>query len=201
MIDSDLVSKLLECDSKGKDGIQEMRDLLKQEGGISRLLGIAERVIKKPVRAKKPKQAALDILPPWLPLTEWNAYVKMRDRIKAPLTDEAKVLTFNKLEKFKTDGMDPAAVLMQSVQAAYRGVFPLRAETNSGTNVVPIYEPPRNPADAVTRLEIFYGKSPDCDAGTWTPKWGPNPDDPNCRISAESRTAFQAKHGPRRAQQ
>ena len=104
MIDSDLVSKLLEYDSNGKDGIQEMRDLLKQEGGISRLLGIAERVIKKPVRAKKPKQAALDILPPWLPLTEWNAYVKMRDRIKAPLTDEAKVLTFNKLEKFKADG-------------------------------------------------------------------------------------------------
>jgi hypothetical protein len=74
----------------------------------------------------------IPILPPWVPAQAWKGFAEMRKRIRAPLTPEAIRLTITKLEKLRADGQDIAAVLDQSTQSAYRGVFPVN--DNGGRN-------------------------------------------------------------------
>lgn len=66
-------------------------------------------------------------LPDWLPSSEWEAYVEMRQRIRAPMTPAAKVLEIRELTKLRADGDDPTAVLEQSIRKSWRGLFPIKA--------------------------------------------------------------------------
>ena len=66
-------------------------------------------------------------LPDWMPAEAWNLYCRHRERIgKKAWTPDAITLTVRELAKFREDGMDPAAVLEQSVANGWRGVFPLK---------------------------------------------------------------------------
>ena len=47
----------------------------------------------------------------------------------------------------------------------------------------------------VSRLMIYFGKDSDCPAGTWSPKWGPQPDAAGCRVPAEAKAKFSAITG------
>jgi hypothetical protein len=70
-------------------------------------------------------------LPDWLPAEPWKAYVEMRQRIRAPLTDKGKVLILAKLEKLAKEGHPPEQVLEQSIENSYRGVFAIKGSTNA----------------------------------------------------------------------
>lgn len=65
-------------------------------------------------------------------------FIKMRKRIKAPLTNRALILNIN--EAIRISGSDPVmmkAVIDQSIQNSYRGIFPLKSSTkqqNSSVN-------------------------------------------------------------------
>lgn len=61
-------------------------------------------------------------------LTEaWNGYVEMRKLIKKPLTERAGKLVAGKLQKLAPDDDErKAAILNQSVEHSWQGVFPLR---------------------------------------------------------------------------
>jgi hypothetical protein len=62
-----------------------------------------------------------------MPAEAWNLYCRHRERIgKKAWTPDAITLTVRELAKFREDGMDPAAVLEQSVANGWRGVFPLK---------------------------------------------------------------------------
>ena len=61
-------------------------------------------------------------IPDWIGEREWNEYVEMRKR-RSPLTDWGKHLTVLDLEKLRSAGNDPNAVLNQSTQKSWRGVF------------------------------------------------------------------------------
>jgi hypothetical protein len=69
-------------------------------------------------------------LPSWVPKEAWDAFVEMRQRIKAPLTDNAKHLTLKDLEKLRDDGHDPRTVLEESVKNSWRGLFPPKEKTD-----------------------------------------------------------------------
>lgn len=69
-------------------------------------------------------------LPAWVPQDAWSAFVEMRIRIRAPLTDPAKTLALAKLGKLRDQGHDPRAVLELSVMNGWRGLFPLKTEAN-----------------------------------------------------------------------
>jgi phage replication O-like protein O len=58
----------------------------------------------------------------------WKAYIQMRKTIKHPLTDYAMELAAGKLEKFSLQGQDPIAVLNQSIEASWQGLFAVKAE-------------------------------------------------------------------------
>jgi len=73
-------------------------------------------------------------LPDWLPVEQWEGYVEMR-RKNGPFTDRAILLNLNKLEKLKQAGHDPGAVLDQSVERSWSGLFPIKPmnEGNPGS--------------------------------------------------------------------
>ncbi len=67
----------------------------------------------------------------------WEAFVKMRKKIKAPLTDEAIDLTFTNLENIaKETGQDKNEILKQSIQKSWRGVFAIKESTKEGKSSV-----------------------------------------------------------------
>ncbi len=76
-----------------------------------------------PRRGRKKGGYVFGGIPDWINQESWDEYVSMRERIKAPMTDYAKHLTVLELEKLKKDGNDPAAVLNQSSQKSWRGLF------------------------------------------------------------------------------
>lgn len=76
-------------------------------------------------RETKSATSALE-LPDWLPNDAWLAFVDMRKKIKAPLTDHAAKLAIAELEKLMNDGHRPRAVLEQSTMNSWRGLFPIK---------------------------------------------------------------------------
>lgn len=59
-------------------------------------------------------------------------FKQMRTKIKAPLTDRAEQLIRTKLDGLSTDEQTKIAILNQSIENGWRGVFPLRE--NKSTN-------------------------------------------------------------------
>lgn len=162
---------------------EEFVRVLKTEGHYERLLDIALRgcsagEIKAPRPAKRQKQdnsqQDYPSIPSWVPDALWGAYVEMRKKIKAPLTPHAMGLCIKKLDKMRSEGMDPSSVLEQSIERSYRGLFPVRKNeetfqfTSQASNVaafVPAHK-------LLGRLEMYFGLNPDQPAGTWLASWG-----------------------------
>ena len=67
-------------------------------------------------------------LPEWLPEEDWQGFVEMRKKIKAPLTPQAIALTIRDLTKIKNAGLNPVEAIQKSTQNAWRGVFSPREE-------------------------------------------------------------------------
>jgi len=83
----------------------------------------------KEVERKAPESAATDVafvLPKWIPLETWTAFLEMRKRIKKPATEFAKKLIVGKLEKFKSQGQDIVAILEKSITSGWQDVFELK---------------------------------------------------------------------------
>ena len=88
-----------------------------------------------PVSAAKVKKKSRDDsyvfpgIPEWIGKQEWDGYVEMRKK-RSPLTDWGKHLTVLDLEKLRAAGYDPNAVLNQSTQKSWRGVFKIVGGNN-----------------------------------------------------------------------
>lgn len=65
-------------------------------------------------------------LPDWLPREVWNDFKEMRRLIKAPMTLRAETLLLRKLSRMRADGQDPIAVVEQSIEMSWRGLFPVK---------------------------------------------------------------------------
>lgn len=69
-----------------------------------------------------PPQAAF-VLPNWVPVEPWEAFVKMRTRIRAPLSDRAKRGIVRDLERLRATGNNIGEVLDRSEQNCWKGVL------------------------------------------------------------------------------
>ena len=65
-------------------------------------------------------------LPDWIDAEAWNGFVVMRKKIKKPLTEHAMTLAIKELEKLKTVGNDPNAVLNKSTLHSWQGLFEIK---------------------------------------------------------------------------
>jgi hypothetical protein len=84
-----------------------------------------------------PKTTPRFALPDWVPLESWNDFLEMRKGLRAAPTEKAKALLVGKLKILKDSGEDPKAVLEQSVERSWKGVFSvkesLRGKSNAST--------------------------------------------------------------------
>ena len=55
-------------------------------------------------------------------------FVKLRKTLKSPLTDRALTLSINKLDKLATDDETKIAIINQSIERGWKGLFPLKKE-------------------------------------------------------------------------
>jgi len=151
-------------------------------------------VIKKKESNATAKAAALPSLefPPWWPKEAWDGFAEMRKRIRAPLTARAIELIVREVTGFRQAGQDPAAVLDQSTQKSWRGIFAIKAPNGNGS-LFSRDEQPACPVDSwVSRLKVFHGMT-DAKPGAWGEAWGPKPNDPTNRIPAEAVRRFEAE--------
>lgn len=67
-------------------------------------------------------------LPPWLEPDAWQAWHAFRNSRKG-WTAHARSLSLRKLTELHSQGYDPRAVIEQSIERGWTGLFPLREET------------------------------------------------------------------------
>jgi hypothetical protein len=72
------------------------------------------------------KTDSLLILPDWIPVETWKAYVEMRKSIKKPLGPFAAKLAIKKLEDLREQGNSPSLVLEQSIFNCWQGLYPIQ---------------------------------------------------------------------------
>jgi hypothetical protein len=67
--------------------------------------------------------ASSSVIPDWIPAEAWAGFVEMRKRLRSPMTTRAVQLLIIKLAELRTQGEDVGAVLDQSTQNSWKGVF------------------------------------------------------------------------------
>ena len=77
-------------------------------------------------KPKKEEATDVALLPDWIPLETWAAFLGMRKKIKKPPTAHAIELLIAKLDKFRKAGHDVQAVLEKSITSGWQDVFELR---------------------------------------------------------------------------
>lgn len=93
------------------------------------------KITKRRKRSVISLSLSLQEVPNWIPQDTFDDYVKMRDQIKKPLTGNAIVLAYRKLEKLKEQGHDPKGVLEQSIFRSWAGLFPIEVENGRGSQI------------------------------------------------------------------
>lgn len=83
----------------------------------------------KGAQAKANPKAALASLPPWLPPDSWERWEAFRKRKSAKAwTEDARSLSLRTLTKLREAGHDPTAVIDQSIERGYTGLFELKGQ-------------------------------------------------------------------------
>jgi hypothetical protein len=76
-------------------------------------------------KKEQPKEEVA-VLPDWLPLEAWKAWLEMRKSKKVPNTPRALKLALGELERMKSQGYDPLAVIDQSTLKGWKTFYPLK---------------------------------------------------------------------------
>lgn len=63
------------------------------------------------------------VLPDWINKEDWDGFVKMRAKIKKPLTDRAKDMAIRVLRRLKDIGEDPNLALQFAEYKCNQGIF------------------------------------------------------------------------------
>ena len=66
------------------------------------------------------------LLPDWVPRQAWAGFEETRKKLRKPLTEYAVNLIVKRLNDFRAAGHDPGAVLDQSTEMGWQGVFELK---------------------------------------------------------------------------
>lgn len=89
-------------------------------------------------------------LPDWVPQEAWDHYEEMRQKIRKPMTDQARKWAVGQLERLKARGNDVGQVIEQSVGNSWQGLFPLREDVD-GKNGSGRGNPAKGPGTQVAR--------------------------------------------------
>lgn len=177
MTDGEFVTTLQDLQAKGKDGLEEMRAVLRDNGGMKRLLAIAAQTVPKP-KAGRVDIKAKTRIPDGFPGQEdkdravvyWER--KRRPDLVANIEDIAERFYNHHLGAgTRSEKWSASWQTWYSNQIEF--VRPPRDGDLFVASVTPLVEN-TNLDGWVGRLECFYGDT-EAPAGTWSPKWGGKP--------------------------
>ena len=83
---------------------------------------IPETETERETKTEK-KIATAIVLPDWMPLETWKAFLAMRKKMKRVPTDHAVELLIKKLDRFRANGQNIQAVLEKSITSNWQDVF------------------------------------------------------------------------------
>ena len=72
--------------------------------------------------------------PDWIGAEAWAGFLAMRQRERHPLTPRAAQLVIRELDRLRSAGADPAAILDQSTRNGWRDVYPLKSTGETHAN-------------------------------------------------------------------
>jgi hypothetical protein len=84
---------------------------------------------KKPPKGGKEKEK----LPEFVPADLWKDFIQMRNKIKKPMTDRAKVLALKQLEKLHEEGHDITVVMEQSIFKCWQSFYAPKDDADRGS--------------------------------------------------------------------
>jgi len=193
MTDQQFLATLLTLNAKGKDGIDEMRQVLKDNGGMNRLLALAIGKQRKP---REPRAAAPDGFDAF-----YAAYPRRESRGDA---EKAYVAALNRsTPEIILAGAKRYAIAMKQSEMRFVKLPAtwLRADcwkdelghlqVVGSAGVQPVAG-----TDVwLNRLRIYHhgDEENSLDAGYWSSRWGPKPGLPGCQIPPEAAKMFEAK--------
>lgn len=103
------------------------------EQSTDALFGVPE--VKGAAKRKTAPAASLATLPPWLPVESWERWEAFRKRKSAKAwTEDARSLSLRTLTKLREAGHDPTAVIDQSIERGYAGLFELKGAQRKPAN-------------------------------------------------------------------
>jgi hypothetical protein len=102
---------------------------------------------------KETKSATAIVLPDWMPLETWQAFLAMRKKMKRVPTDHAVELLIKKLDRFRANGQNIQAVLEKSITSNWQDVFEIneRQPFANKYDVAHVTTPPPPNQDAALR--------------------------------------------------
>lgn len=195
MRDEDLVSRMEELDAQGPTGLQAMRDLLRQEGGMSRCIGIMRRAYPK--KRATGKAADLTPFPDDFPDSAAKeaakAYWSKNGRPDLIADVDGVATAFAGFHRGRGSRQKDWRATWQTWYAREVSIRPKRepglfvAASGGGK----AFEP-TNLDGWIGRLEIFHGLKEGIAAGRWQEEWGGRPGSPECKVPPEATRRVQA---------
>ena len=108
--------------------------------------------IKNKARASPAAQTLLpvDPIPGWMPVAAWAEWLKFRSRKKGGYSDYARTLAIRSLTTLRDSGHDPDAVINQSIENGWPGLYPIKP----GASGVP----QAAPSKTLTAIQLLQAK-------------------------------------------
>ena len=206
MTDDQLLDQLHEYVQQGPSAGRSITELLKAEGGISRLDGIITRLraglqigkIRKPRTPRQKPDSEPEGFADW-----YAAYPrhKARDaaskayRAALKQADAETLLAGARRYRAGCTGLDPKLIAHPATWLN-AGRWKDEEDRPLLAAVSPMSE---TPAIWLQRLEVFYGLVPGQPKGTWPARWRGKPGTPECECPPEALALFEQKYGWRPA--
>jgi phage replication O-like protein O len=94
-----------------------------------------QRPTKEKKETTKEKEPIKIEYPTWLDLNLWEQFKAMRKEIKKPMTEVAEKYALAKLARMRNVGQDPSAVIQQSIDNTWQGLFDIKSGKLKNVNI------------------------------------------------------------------
>lgn len=112
------------------ESVIEHEPILQPNRNPIQILDLKNKTKKEKDKKQQEAQAPCFSLPNWVPVDAWEGWLEMRAKQRKYPTERAKVLAIADLDRLRHAGHDPGAVLDQSTQNGWTGLFQRRGNNN-----------------------------------------------------------------------
>jgi len=96
-----------------------------------------DKPLQRPARRAQQAGKPAPALPEWLDPQTWADFKELRLKLRRPLTAKGETLVIHKLDTLRAQGNDPKAVLLQTIENSWQGVFALKDRNTGAGSAAP----------------------------------------------------------------